>query len=282
MTHNKKRNTALILEFLKKTISESIINKDNVRAKVAYNIIKKYYSLTELREEKKLYDVVVNTFLSENIDDSAKLSIMEEAYSHYDRINKIKLDTIKSKLVKEINYKLGKDTYNIKLDNYRINALVNSLWNTRSRMERVKYLGVIKDEVEKIRSFNKGKVKLTEDVDPRVANKYVLNIIVEKYNERFKDLLPEQKEVLRTYMDFVFCKKNDDEFGKYLTELKTKLSRELQVIRENIKSTEVKHRIDDICTQINDMNDCPCKSGVDRTLKYLMETQEVISKWKVL
>ncbi len=258
------------------------MKSDIAKAKIAYKIIKKYFSTNELREEKKLYDIVVNTCMAKSIDDTAKFNLIEEAYKHYDKINKVKSEKTKDKLIKEINYRLGKSTYNIKLDNYRLNALVNSLWNTKSRMDRMKYLGVIKDELSKLKGDNK--LKLVEiadkaNVDTRILNKYVLNVLVSKYNDYVKDLLPEQKDVLKNYIDFVFCKKNEDEFGKYVSELKKKVTGDMQLLRENIKSAEIKHRVDDVCIQLTDMNTCPCKGSVEKTLKYIMEMQDILNTW---
>lgn len=280
MKHNKKRNISLLLEFLKHDISESIINNDFSRAKQGYKIIRKYISNSLLRQEKKLSDIVVNTFMTENIDDSSKLQILEESYSEYSKLDQNKLEKLKDKLIKEINYSLGKVVYDIKVNNYKLHALVNSIWRTKNKVERTQYLGLIKDEIDKMK--NKKEVKSEPD---EKINKLSLRIITEKQNKIIEQLLPEQKIVLKEFTDYVYGNKSENSFGSYLKNLKEELIIKMAILKENnnlIKEDTTKNNFDKVIKILANKNSCPCRGNIEDTIKYIMEIQDFLDETQKL
>ena len=56
MRHNKKRNTALLYEFLIRHVSKCLIESRKAEANKAVGLLKKYYKSGPLREELDLFD----------------------------------------------------------------------------------------------------------------------------------------------------------------------------------------------------------------------------------
>lgn len=282
--HNKKRNTALVLEFLKNSITESIVNKDSGKAKEAYKILKSHFSKGLLREEAKINNLLINMVLSDSLDDASKIMFIEESYSKFHDLNRNKIEVVKNKLIREINYRLGQNTFNANISNYRLYALVNSIWNLKSRVDRTNQYMIIKDEVNKIRGKEKiqSLSTLNEGIenDPAILNKYALEILVKKYNDRIVDLLPEQKNVVKKYINYVFCGGSEDSLGEFITEEKKKINSGLQKIRTEITDPSIRGKIDTVVINLNKQDACPCSGNSEKSLMYIMEVQDLIHRWE--
>lgn len=272
MKHNKKRNTALLIEFLKHSISEAIVNDDVSRAKKGVFIVKKYFTNPELKKEKRLYDLVISSFLNDSLDDSYKSKMLEESFNEYSKIDQEKLDHIKDKLIKEINYTLGKKTYDVKLDNYKLCALVNSIWRTKNRIDRMEYVGLIKDEIYRIKNG-----LIVEDRENSLKNNMSL---IESYKKAVTQLLPNQKEVLKEYTQYIQGESNDDKLGKYLDEKKEELIIRLAILKENgsVKDETTKKNFDKVIEVLTRKNVCPCSGNIEETVKYVMEIQDFLNE----
>src|SRR5947207_849958 len=101
-SHNKKRNTGLLYEFLVRHISEGLVSGDERQVHLATKLLKKHFKKgTELHREFKLFHALVNTTVASS--DVAKKIVVEarEAAKRYDVAQ---LDREKSLLIKGINY----------------------------------------------------------------------------------------------------------------------------------------------------------------------------------
>lgn len=78
----------------------------------------------------------------------------------------------------------------------------------------------------------------------------------------------------------MFMNKNDDEFGKYVDENKKELTKKLNEMVNKVTLTEAKNKIITVTETLNNMNGCPCNGSIDKTLKYIMQIQEMINKWE--
>ena len=66
-SHNKKRNVGIIYEQLILTVSKALIDNDINKAKIAKNIIKKYFRPgTEIYKEHKLFQSLIRTHIKDN------------------------------------------------------------------------------------------------------------------------------------------------------------------------------------------------------------------------
>ena len=104
---NKKRNAALLYEFLIRHISKCLIEGKKDDAKKALSLSQQYFSKgTCINEEMALYRTIFSVKVSSR--DSAK-RIIESVCNSSSKINARKLDEEKSKLIREINYSFNAD-----------------------------------------------------------------------------------------------------------------------------------------------------------------------------
>lgn len=200
---NKKRNTALLYEFLIKHITKCIIEDKKQEADKCLNICKKFFSEgSHLRSELKLFHSVIN---SKNVSKESMSKILDYAYKSASLLNSRILDEEKSKLIKEINYNLDKEVYNYKIPDYVNYSSLQLLFNdSRSKMKKL-------DEVNKIKLQDSLIKKLTESKSAERAmtikpayNNTVYKLLVSKFHEKYASSLSEnQKKFLVNYVSFL-------------------------------------------------------------------------------
>ena len=95
--HNKFRNTGILFELLVRQIaSDTVSGKDSA----SIDIVKKYFSKTELAKEHKIYQALVNT---KTLTEGKAESLINATLEISSRLNKSALRKEKYNLIKEIN-----------------------------------------------------------------------------------------------------------------------------------------------------------------------------------
>ena len=200
--HNKKRNAALLYEFLIRHISKNLIASNKSEANRAVVLSKKYFSKgSVLSEELKLFKSLLDTQVTSR--ESAH-KILNEVVKSSSKLNARNLDIEKSKLIKEINYTLkSKDFYDHKIPDYLIYASIHSLLGeSRNKKKVLSSIDRIKLE-DKISEYlireNKFEPTNQFKTDPRYNNA-VYKFVIERFNEKYENKLTEsQKKLLTKY-----------------------------------------------------------------------------------
>ncbi len=198
--HNKKRNTGLIYEFLVRSISNFIVNKEEDKKKNALGILKKHFNKnSELYKEFRLFNSLVTTTVSnesvaENIIEAAK----KICKSQDDKV----LDYEKSLMIRDINKTLDdKNFYNRKLYEYKIYATIQTLFN-EWKNENPKDIVLVAEYEEQLKEWLLKKkeevssIKLNEEATP-----FVQKIMLNKFNEKYKNnLSDDQATIIKEYV----------------------------------------------------------------------------------
>ena len=193
--HNKKRNVGLIHEQLVRYVASSLIAEDRQAAEKAVQIIARHFKKgTELYKEFRLFNALVNMPVgSVSLANRVLIESKNAAKSH----NPQQLRKEKSLLIKDINTQLDESRrfYDIKVDNYRLFATVQSIlneWRDKGNLdltERAQYEEAIVEWLS--RDVN---TPLQEDsqFDPLIRK-----IMYQKFDKKYKDKLSEtQKKIL--------------------------------------------------------------------------------------
>jgi len=200
MRHNKKRNSALLYEFLIRQISNCLVQKDKKGVSKAMAISKKYFSKgAALREELDLFKTLLDTSVKSKISASR---ILNEVLSGAEKMNSRKLDVEKSKLIKEINYTFNEKFYKHKIPDYKIYASIYTLLNEQRNKKKVlSTVDKIKLEdniLEHLISRNVDK-PATPQIDPNYNNA-VFKFVVQRFHKKYENRLTErQKRLLTKY-----------------------------------------------------------------------------------
>lgn len=197
---NKKRNSALLYEFLTRHISKCIIDDKKDEANKTLEICKKFFSEgSPLKNELKLFQSVVSSKVASR---ESMNKIVEYACKYASLMNARIIDEEKSKLIKEVNYTLSKGVYDYKVTNYMNFSSLQMLFNeSRNKQKRL-------TEIDKVRFQDSLVTRLMDSVnnkpapvkfDPQHTNT-VYKLIVNKFHQKYATSLTEnQKKFLIQY-----------------------------------------------------------------------------------
>ncbi len=206
--HSKYRNTGLIYELLVKQIASDTLSKEN---SPAVNILKKYFSgNTTLVREFKLYDYILkNSNISQNKAELIISTITEVSR----KLNRKVLKKAKYELISEIRKHYNLDEFfGIQVSNYKAIASLYCLIEAQNNDNLIDpdLLVNFKSSILEHLTANKQDPNKVKDTLIEEYSKYdkdlkllTFKFLLEKFNDKYKDLLPEQKNILRQFITSV-------------------------------------------------------------------------------
>ena len=227
---NKKRNSALLYEFLIRHISKCLVEGKKDEAKKAVAISTKYFSKgMPLQTELSLFGTVLKANVKSK--ESAQ-KILDAVCRTAQHMNARVLDENKSKLIKDINYTFKNEGfYDVKVPNYTVYSSLQSLINeSRLKKKTLNIVDKVKMEdnvVDHLMRENK-KPEDALKVNPNYSNT-VYKFLTQKFHKKYEGKLTEsQKRLLTQYSVFLISNKPDA--------LKEAISNEVGKIRKSLMS----------------------------------------------
>lgn len=260
--HSKYKNTGILFELLVRQITSDMMTNSESKA---VDILKKYYTNTELSKEFSLYSTLLN---SPKINESKANTLISTIIEEGKKLDHEKLNKEKYNLIKEIRKSYDVDNFfNAKVNNYKLSAAIYTLLEANYTKQFINPKQLVTNKLtilehvtkelhdEKLLERKAVEEFMKEDQEVRIL---AYRILVEKFNEKYNDLSDEQKDVLREYIYNIsdtiqlkeFLNKKFDEVKKELTELKGKVGDKVVEIKLNevvnlIKPIELKQSIKD-------------------------------------
>jgi hypothetical protein len=276
--HSKYRNTGLIYELLVKQIASDVLES---KESDAIQILKKYYSgKTTLAKEYKLYEFVVkNNSVSQSKAETIISTITEVSRKFNQKI----LKEQKYALISEIKSKYNVDEFfSVDVRDYKALASLYCLLEAQNNSNLVDPSFLINNKTTLLEHLT-SKKQNEEDVKDSLIEQYskydkdlkllTFKILLEKFNEKYIDLLPEQKNILKEFITSVNSSKKL--FTLVNKELK-KISEEVKKLGEKITDDIIKIKLDEVSKSIQ-----PLKSTDkvnDTHLVNLMQYYELVNE----
>ena len=241
--HNKLRNTGILFELLVRQITADTLSGSESKA---VNILKKYFTKTELGREYKLYELLnKNNRLTESKSNMIISTIIETSK----QLNKSVLKRQKYNLIKEIgdNYNL-EDFFKTKIPNYKVYASLYTLLEIYSEEKTINPEYIILNKINILEHLTSSRISEKEvkdnvfeelkhqDKDVRILT---YKILLEKFNSKYIDLNLNQKLILKEYINSVDNTPKLKEF--YNTKI-SDIKRNIIVLAEKVtdKATQIK------------------------------------------
>ena len=245
--HSKFKNPGILFELLVRQITADTLKGSD---SPAIDIIKKYFVKTELGREYKLYETILkskvltesraNVFISTALDNSKKFNKRVLRKEKYQLINEIRnnynIEEFFGAKIK--NYKELASLYTLiegsRIDNYSNTQQI--IDNKISLLEFLTKQEVNKTQIEKdiIQEFS------TFDKDTRILT---YKVLLEKFNDKYKDLSNEQKQVLKEFINSV---DSTPSLRNFYNEKINILKEQLSVISNNIKDKATKIKVNEV------------------------------------
>ena len=203
--HSKYKNTGILFELLVRQITADTLS--GVESK-ASNILKKYFTKTELGREYKLYE---SFFKNVNVSEAKADMVLNTIVESAKHLNRSALRRQKYNLVNEIkkHYNI-EDFFKMKLPNYKAQAALFTLLevynsDNLSNPDQIIENKTVLLEFLTSKSIDKKEVKeniledfKTQDKDIRVLT---YRVLLEKFNDKYSNLNENQKNVLKEFIN---------------------------------------------------------------------------------
>jgi len=249
--HNKYKNTGILFELLVRKITSDTMSNSNSKAAT---LVKKYFTKSELANENKLYQTINNsTSLSEGKAETI-ISTVLELNKKLDRDQLVKE---KYNLIKEIkeNFDLN-DFFQAKIRNYKLLASTYTLFESINNKEFGNPEVIINSKInilEYITSTPDAKMSLTPLVEELMTldkgtRALAYRIMLEKYNTKFDGLNPEQKEILKEYINSA---SDAPKLKEFLNVKFTKISESLKKSYKKIDDATLQIKIKEVINLID-------------------------------
>ena len=203
--HSKYKNTGILFELLVRQIaSDTVSGKDSA----AINIVKKYFSQSELAKEHKLYQALVG---SKALTEGKAESLINATLEISSRLNRSALRKEKYNIIKAIreSYDL-EEFFKSKINNYSQYAAAFNLIEAHSSLEFIEPSQVIENKVTLLEHITRKEIN-KENVTDRVMEEYiamdkgtrilVYKTLLERFNSKYSNMSNTQKSVLKEYIN---------------------------------------------------------------------------------
>ena len=229
--HSKYRNTGLIYELLVKQIASDTLSKES---SPAVDILKKYFSgNSTLVKEFKLYEYILK---NSNISQKKAELIISTITEVSRKLNRKVLKKSKYDLISEIRKHYNLDEFfGIQVSNYKAIASLYCLLEAQNNDSLIDpdLLVNFKSSILEHLTTNKQDPKNVKDTLIEEYSKYdkdlkllTFKFLLEKFNDKYKNLLPEQKNILRQFITSVNSSQK----------LRSMVNEELSKIRDLVKN----------------------------------------------
>lgn len=256
LKHKKYRNTGLIWEMLTRQVTSDIL--EGLDESAATDILKEYFGGdTEIAKELELYQLLINENF--NKEQQAK-DFLQEVVKTRERLDAEKLQEEKYEIIGDIKDKYPlKEFFKSRVDNYRELASIYKVFKgltedveydpsdiVESKYTIVEHVtnGTADEEDEK----NELKQKFKEE--SRDLRLLAQKVMIEKFNEKYGELLPEQKEVLRKYINNI---SNTNNLREDINERVETLKSDLQELRKKIDEEVVDIKVKEATNLIDEI-----------------------------
>lgn len=225
ISHNKKRNSALLFEFLTLEVSKSLVTGNERRAKVALKIIEKYFKAgTDIFKE---YRIARALLMTKGINERVASSIICESKEAIVTLDVGKINESKRRIVRDIHYKLGDGVLDNVVTDYRMYATVHQLFELWRKSDSLLESSDISTQAvleSTLVSWLTESVIDGDDVDESPmfehgpgVRRLIIKRMTDKLNKKYSTRLTEgQRRLIKTYA----LEKGTDKFKDTLTKVR--------------------------------------------------------------
>jgi glucan phosphorylase len=260
--------------------SDTVSGKDSA----AIGIVKKFFGKTELTKEHKLYQALITSkALTEGKAESLINSVLELS----SRLNKTALRKEKYNIIKEIrNHYDIEGFFKAKISNYSQYAAVSNLIEAHGSLEFIEPSQVIDNKVTLLEHITRKEVNI-EEVKDRVLEEYgkmdsgtrilAYKMLLEKFNEKYGDLTPAQKSVLKEYINNVT---NTIKLREFVNEQFTFITKQLTELIPTVTDKTTQIKLTEVATLLQPLD--KNQNVKDENIISLLQYHQLIAELKAV
>lgn len=280
--HSKYKNTGLIFELLVKQIAADTLSK---KESPALTVLRKFYTgNTALVREFKLYDFVLK---NKGVGTKKAESVLSTIIEISRKLDHTSLKKQKYELIKELksHYDL-EEFFSIKVEAYKPLAALYCLMEAQNAAGLVDLDIFVDNKTTILEHLTQSKVTDNQVKDALIEeySKYdkdlrllTYKILLEKFNHQYRELLPEQKNILK---EFIVSVSSSTRLRNVVNEEMVKLQVEISNLKENITDQVIKIKLEEIQKAITPVKNT--QKVDDNHLVSLMQYYELVNELRSL
>tara|TARA_B110000285_G_scaffold217210_1_gene265314 strand:+ start:1044 stop:1898 length:855 start_codon:yes stop_codon:yes gene_type:complete len=280
--HSKFRNTGLIFELLVKQVAaDTLNNKDSA----AINIMKTHFAgRTTLSREFKLYEFIVK---NKNVSQSKAEAIVSTITEVSRKLNHKTLKDQKYALISDIKESYNSEEFfGMQVRDYKPLAALYCLLEAQNNTDLVDPQMLIDNKTTILEHLTSAPQK-EDDVKDTLIEEYskydkdlkllTFKILLEKFNDKYKDLLPEQKNILKEFITSVNSQKR---LRTLINKELTNISKDVLELANRVKDKVVKIKLDEVSKSIKTLPNT--EKIKDSHLVNLMQYYDLVNELRCL
>jgi hypothetical protein len=277
--HSKFKNTGILFELLVRQIaSDTVSGKDSA----AVGLVKKYFSKSELSKEHKLYQALVGT---KALTEGKAESLINATLEISSRLNRSALRKEKYNLIKDIReaYDL-EEFFKSKINNYTQYAAAYNLIEAHNSLEFIEPSHVVENKVTLLEHITRKEVN-KENVKDRVMEEYskmdkgtrilAYKMLLEKFNEKYGDMSPAQKSVLKEYINNI---SNTVKLREFVNESTTAIKAQIAELSKTVVDKTIQIKLNEVATLLKPLD--KNQSVKDDNIIALLQFHQLIEELK--
>jgi hypothetical protein len=280
--HSKYKNTGLIFELLVKQIAADTLSKKD---SPALTVLSKFYTgNTALVREFKLYDFILR---NKGVGSKKAESIISTIVEVSRKLDNTLLKKQKYELIKELktHYDL-EEFFSIKVDTYKTLAALYCLMEAQNTPGLVDLDVFVDNKTTILEHLTQSKAG-SEQVKNTLIEEYskydkdlrllTYKILLEKFNNQYKTLLPEQKNILK---EFIVSVNSSTRLRNVVNDEMIKIQEEISKLKNNITDKVIRIKINEIQKTITPIKNT--QKVEDNHLVSLMQYYELVNELRNL
>ena len=280
LKHSKIKNTSILFELLTRQITADVLAGKSTKS---VSIVKKYFNEnTELGKELQLYRI-----LSEKHHESSDRAtqLLEAVIKSRQKLSSTRLRREKYNLIKEIkeSYNVG-DFFNGRISNYRILASIYNVFQSETTNDVFDPEGVVNSKFTVLEHITSKKLS-AEETKAKVLKEYsktdkdlrllAYQILVDKFNQKYKTLNESQKSLLKNYINNV---SNTNSLREFVDNEVSKIKKQLSSHIKRVEDKVTKIKLSEAINQVENLT--KGKVVKDKQVLTLMRYYELIKELK--
>ena len=280
LKHSKIKNTSILFELLTRQITADVLAGKSTKS---VSIVKKYFNEnTELGKELQLYRI-----LSEKHHESSDRAtqLLEAVIKSRQKLSNARLRREKYNLIKEIkeSYNVG-DFFNGRISNYRILASIYNVFQSETTNDVFDPEGVVNSKFTVLEHITSKKLS-AEETKAKVLKEYsksdkdlrllAYQILVDKFNQKYKTLNESQKSLLKNYINNV---SNTNSLREFVDNEVSKIKKQLSSHIKRVEDKVTKIKLSEAINQVENLT--KGKVVKDKQVLTLMRYYELIKELK--
>jgi len=280
--HKKQKNTGLVYFTTVKKITEAACSDQTDLSKRLVKALVKSFKKAPLKTEMEIYQAVVNEYLSPTLGSKEAVEkFIGGLLDLHKGLDSELLAKQRNNLITEVNRVCPvEEVLMTRIDNLTYKLLASTFVvlqsAKRQTINETKDFVLLYDKLFRMLSEAQNRTPQQGNINGVEADKLIVRLMIEKFNQKYRELSKKQKEILREYIQYVFDEEGNKEFPIRLhTIIETACDKTVKY-QTLVEDKDTLTKIDSAVDRTKNKEEWPLHQLVQEALQYveLLETIE--------